>query len=258
MSNQTPLQGITSNANPATTTKDGIETITSDPHSEDRFLGQLQKIQSTSAFGVYVPDVLKAKSGIDYSRDIQFSIRREFWTFSQVRSIAYWSLSIGAVVGAGVVAGFTPNGFPDIFGPGAMMIWGVFLLALGLSGMWSEGKAKSNIRHCTKKTYGYKDPKGKFESEDFKVEPSFQGKDCLTDWDCTRKSNVPKGVCAVPEQAGITKVFRKGVLPIIVLVGAVMTGVAFSSTDFRLAKKDLAQAIIYGIGIGIVLVLIFS
>lgn len=231
-----------------------------DPFSfeNDRHAAQLKKAQQTAAFGLYLPDVLKWKTGTDYSKNIQFSIRREFWTFSQVYHIMYWCLTIGATVGAGVVAGLTPGAFPDIFGPGSIMIWGVFLLSTGLAALWTEGSAKSGIRSCTRDKFKSDDPNKKYKKDDPKVEPEFQGKDCFTDWDCTRKSTVNKGVCKVPDLGGFTLTIRKGVIPVLTLVGVVMTAISFSSTDYSLPKKDLAQAIIYGLGVGNALMLLFS
>lgn len=247
---------------PQSTTTKGQRTINKvvDPNDpvNNRFIGKLNEMKQTAAFGLYLPDVMKAKTGTDYTKDIQFSIRREFWTLGQVNHIIYWSLSFGAVIGAGVIAGLTPGVFPDILGPSALMIWGVFILTLGLTGMVGQGGAKRNIRKCSSKKYEYDDPNGTFKKGDHKVEVSFRGKDCLTDWDCTRGSKISKGVCKAPEPFEMAKAFRKGMLPIITLIGAVLTGISFSSTDFRLAKKDLAQAIIYGIGIGNFLILFFS
>lgn len=240
------------------TTKGNKEIASPLDPSNDRYQAQLKKIQSQSAFGVYIPDVLKAKSGTDYTKDIQLSIRREFWTFSQVNAIVYWALSIGMFIGAVTVSALTPNAFPNIAGEGAMMIWGVFLLTLGLTGIVSEPSARSSMRKCTKDKYKTDDPEGKFTTKDHKVEPMFQGTECLTDWDCTRKSEVTKGVCQAPKLGGVATGFRKGVLPIVTLIGAVITAISFTSTDFRLAKKDLAQSIMYGIGMGNMLVLLFS
>lgn len=227
------------------------------PGKDDRYAHKLEQARQTAAFGAYMPDIMKWKTGVDYTKEVQFSIRREFFTLSQVTYIIFWSLTIGALIGAAIIAAFTPGGFVDVTGSNAVMIWGVFLLSFGLAAAFSEHKAKSTYKKCTKEKYN-KDDKAKGIKKDVtpKVETAFQGKDCFTDWDCTRKTIPVKGVCKAP--APSFKFLRTTFIPIVVVVGAIMTGVSFSSTDFRLAKKDLAQAIIYGLGLGNAFILFFS
>ena len=223
---------------------------------DDRFAHKLEQTKQTAAFGTYLPDIMKWKTGVDYTKEIQFSIRREFFTLTQVTYIIFWSLSIGAVLGAATIAAFTPGGFVDVTGSNAVMIWGVFLLSFGLAAAFSEHKAKSSYKKCTKDKYKKDDPKKGIKEGTPKVELAFQGKDCFNEWDCTRKSTPVKGVCKAP--APSFKFIRTSFIPLVVIIGAIMTGVSFTSTDFRLAKKDLAQAIIYGIGLGNAFILIFS
>ena len=225
--------------------------------ADDRYTKQLKNVQQTAAFGTYLPNIMKWKTGVDYTKEIQFSIRREFFTLTQVTYIIYWSLTIGAVIGAAIIAAWTPGGFVDVLGDNAVMIWGVFLLSFGLAAAFSEHKAKSSYKKCTKDKYKKSDTsKGIVAGVTPKVEPAFQGKDCFNEWDCTRKNTIVKGSCHAPKPK--FHFIRTTFIPLVVVIGAIMTGVSFSSTDFRLAKKDLAQAIIYGIGCGNFFILFFS
>lgn len=247
----------TSGSNP----QDGAPPENPNDPSNNRFLSDLNKAKNEAAFGVYVPDIIKAQSGgkTDYNREIQLSIRREFFTMKQYLVGIYWAMTIGMVIGALTLALLTPNGFPDVFGENALMIWGVFLLSFGMSTMLSDFESHGRIRKCTTKKWDNDDPSGKktYKKGDFKVEEGYRGMECMSDWDCTRKSSVTGGVCSLPERNALFKFQQKVIAPILVVVGAIMTTITFSSTDFRLAKKDLAQSVIYGIGFGTILAIAF-
>jgi len=229
--------------------------------TDDRYAADLEKIKATGAFGVNVADVLKAKSGgaEDYSKDIQMSIRREFFTFMQVMEISYWSMTIGMFIGAMAVATSTGN-MISFTGEGAMMTMGVLLLSAGISGILSEWKAHRSIRKCTHEKWkeGDKLYEETATGGHYKVEPEYRNRDCLTDWDCTRKSSVAPGVCALPKLNPLSRTIRSVVIPIVLVVGIALVVISFSSTDFRLAAGNLAQAIIYGIFAGNAVTLFFS
>lgn len=232
------------------------------PPEDDTYATQINKLKQNSAFGVDANTLMKLQSGgkEDYSKQIQFSIRRQYFTFSQVWVIAAWALSFGALIGALAVALTTPDAFIDMStNPG--MVWGVFLLSMGITDLLSESKAHRNIRKCTRDKFeSTADAKkyGKTGKEDPKVESEYQGRDCMTDWDCTRRSKVPAGVCALPKPNALARAVRKVGTPMLLLVGIALTATTFTSTDFRLEKKDLAQAIIYGIAFGNLLAIVFS
>lgn len=228
---------------------------------DDRFQTQLKDMQGKAAFGLYMPDVVKATSGgkTDLNRDILVTVRKEFFNKYQFIEGIYWASTAGMFVGALVVAILTPNGFPDLLGENAAMIWGVFLLSFGISSLLSESGAHSSSRKCTREKFKYDDPsKGIKAGETYKVDEEYRGMDCLDDWDCTRKSTVTPGVCTYPKPNRLFLTIRRVVSPISLLAGIVLTATTFSSTDFRLAQKDLAQAIIYGIGVGTFFALILS
>lgn len=236
---------------------------------DDRFKAELDKMKQNAAFGINVMDVLKAQSGgtEDYSKDIQFSIRREYFTFKQVVEIAYWCMTMGAVIGAMTVAILTPNGIPDFFGgEESAMVWGVMLLSFGISMVFSDIAAVRNVRKCTRKKWKKTDRQvreaaktgGDPKAGQSKVEPEYQGRDCFTDWDCTRSSSVSRGVCELPKPNWLFRIIRNIFAPLCMLGGIFLTAMTFSQTDFRPPKKDVAQAVIYGVGFGSFAALFFS
>lgn len=245
--------------------KNNKNKATPDNPNDDRFKTDLAKLQETAAFGLNVMDVLKAQSGgkEDYTKEVQFSIRREFFTFKQVREISYWSMTLGMVIGALAVALTPPSVFPDLLnGPDGSMVIGVFLLSFGLSLVFSDFVAVQNIRKCTTDKWKATDQQvqqGKKTKGDYKVEPEYQGRDCFTDWDCTRKSTVTRGVCKLPKaKTPGSYVVRHFFAPLVLLAGILMTAFTFTQQDIRPNPKNLAQAIIYGIGFGTAVSLFFS
>ncbi len=225
----------------------------------NRYLKDLKDIQNSAAFGVNVQDLLKAKSGgkQDYTKDIQFSIRKEFFTFNQYVQGMYWSLTIGMVIGAFTIA-YLGGLIPDLFDFGGTtgMFWGVLLVTFGLADMLTATKAHGNIKHCT--TKNKKDPKTGKPTKEPLVDPEYQGRDCFTDWDCTRKATVTKGVCKFPEPNAFSKWIKKVVSPMIMIGGAILTAITFSATNKRMKNYELAQAIMFGLGFGNFFALLFS
>lgn len=228
--------------------------------TDNRFATQLDDIKKNAAFGVYIPDAIKAQSKgkVDYNRDILIQVRKEFFTMTEYLQGAFWALTIGAFAGALTVALLTPGGFPNLVGPDAGMIWGVFLLSFGISALISETGAHAGIRKCTFEKWKHDDPKKGIKSGDYKVEEEYRGRDCLNDWDCTAASTVAPGACAHPKMWSSTKLARGLFTPLILLAGVVLTTITFTATEYRLPKKDLAQSIIYGIGFGTFFSLLFS
>lgn len=253
MASPVPVSSMTASPNPA------AAAAGANP-KDDRFQTQLRDIQSKAAFGVYTPDVVKAASGgkTDWNRDILLTVRKEFFNIYQFTEGIYWAATVGMFVGALTVALLTPGGFPDLLGENAAMIWGVFLLSFGISSILSESGAHSGNRKCTRDKYTHANPKRGIKVGDYKVDEEYRGMECLDDWDCTRKSTVTPGVCAFPKPNKLFLTIRHVVSPISLLAGIVLTAVTFSSTDFRLAQKDLAQAIIYGLGMGTFFAILLS
>lgn len=228
--------------------------------SGSRFDAQLSDIKKNAAFGVYIPDVIKAQSKgrVDYNRDILLQIRREYFTMTQYMQGVYWALTLGAFAGALTISLLTPGGFPDVMGKDAGMIWGVFLLSFGISALISETGAHTGIRKCTFDKWKHDDPKKGIKAGDYKVEDEYRGTSCLSDYDCTAKSQVPSGVCAHPKIGSLSKLMRHLITPLVLLAGVVLTTITFTATGYRMENKDLAQCIIYGIGFGTFFALLFS
>ena len=231
--------------------------------ANNRYITELNKMKSQAAFGINAQDAIAAKSGgrTDYTKQILFSIRRQYFTWVQVGVISYWWATMGMFVGAITMAALT-NSLPDFSGSNTSMILGVFLLSMGISDMTSQMQAHRNIKTCTKDKFKSTDywvyKLNKAKAGDSKVDPEYQGNDCMTDWDCTKKSQVPRGVCKLPKPNALSRIVRGIVTPILLLAGIILTATSFSSTDFRLAKADLAQAIIYGIAAGNFVAVLFS
>lgn len=230
--------------------------------TKNRYAAQLDDIQSRAAFGVNMHDLIKAKSGgeTDYARDVQITMRKEFFTLKQVIVISFWFGTIGLGVGAFVVALMTER-VTDPFGPNALMFWGVFMLSLAMSDAVSGMEAHLNLRKCTSEKFKPGDHmvrKGFAKAGDYKVDPSHQGRACLSKWDCSPAVHVADDACTLPKPNAFVHFMRNVVTPVLLLAGVVLTTISFSSTDMRLAKGDLVQAIFYGIGVGNALAVLFS
>lgn len=225
-----------------------------------RYDTQLADIKKNAAFGVYIPDVVTARSkgSVDYNRDIILQVHREFFSMTEYMQGIYWSLTLGAFAGALSVAILTPGGFPEVLGEGAAMLWGVFLLSFGISSLLSETGAHSGIRKCTHEKYKHDDPSKNIKAGDYKVAEEFRGRECLTDFDCTDKSSAATSVCKYPPVGSLSKLMRHVVTPIVLFAGVLLTIVTFTTTGYRLQNKDLAQVIIYGIGMGTFFAIMFS
>jgi len=223
-----------------------------DPN-ENRYMADLQNYKATAAFGIMPFDVLKAKSGgrQDMYRDILITMRQEFFTFSQVTTIIFFSMALGCTIGALTVA-ITGNVFPDVIGPNASFVWSVFLLSFGLTGMYASHRAKRSSKKCLTKA----------QSESRKLEvldEEFQGIDCLEDWDCMRKAKAPpKGACSHPKPGPISNFIRWSIMPLIFLGGLIWTITVYVSNDQRAHPYELSQAIIYGIGFSVFTAVFFS
>lgn len=247
---------------PPAVQKDSAASLDPSSPTQNRFQADLDKFKKNAAFGAYAPDMIKALSGgqTDYDRDILLSIRRQYFTMTQFIQGIYWALSIGMLIATLALGIVTPGLFPDLLSANAGMIWGVFLLSFGISSLVSESGAHTGIRKCTTEKYkDPKDPKAK-EYDGYKVDEEHRGQECLTDGDCSIKpaSQIPPGVCAHPKMGSFSKLMRHLITPIALVVGIILTTLTFTATSYRLPGKDLAQSIIYGIGIGTVFAIMFS
>ena len=225
---------------------------------ENRWTAKLAQIQQGAAFGVDLEDVVAAKSDgrKDYTKEIQYSIKREYFTFKQATLVAYWASIVGLGVGAFAIMMVVPGAGWDFSLPTA----GVFVLTMGLADLTSEIETYGSLKHCTKKKQkqyvaGEAQPVMKPI-----VDGAFQGHPCMTDWDCTKSAHLQpgqKGMCTTG--AGLLiKAKRRVFTPLVVIAGIAMVSVAFTGLAERPSPKNMAYAIIYGWFAGVLMSLIFA
>lgn len=230
-------------------------------HPDDnRFTQQLTDMQNTAAFGLNVGKVLTAKSGgrKDYSRDIQFSIRREFFTFKQFIIGMFWAIILGLFIGTLIISTIVPGAQWDIMAYPSMTI-GVFVLSAGIADLFSEAEAFSSVRSCTPEKQKIVGVDGKTTNE-YIVDAEYRGAPCLTVWDCTKGGALKPGqrnACSV-RHGSVVKFKRRVITPLILIAGIILVVYSFTASSNRPSPKNLVLSIIYGIFTGTALSLLFS
>lgn len=246
----------------------GPQNINDLPYGEqlarNRFIAKLAEMQNTAAFGLNPQEVIRAKSGgkKDYTRMIQLSIRREFFTLGQYMVGVYWGITLGMFIGAVTLSETTPGGsWLDGYKVNFMMSLGVYLLSTGLALATSSVEAHSAIRRCSTK------PEDQFKQEGAPddtpghpdgVEAGFSGSECITDFDCTRRAAIKKGVCKLPERSGTGKFLTSGGVVIFLVAGIVMTIIGATGSAKALPKNFMALSAIYGIFTGNAIAIIWG
>jgi hypothetical protein len=232
---------------------------------DNRYTQQLTDIQNSAAFGVNIGKVIAAKSGgrKDYSKDIQFSIRREFFTFKQFIIGMFWAIILGLFIGTLVMSLVVPGAQWDVMAYPTMTI-GVFVLAMGISDVFAEAEAFSSVRKCTSKKQKIIMPGADKATQEYILDADFRGAPCLTPFDCTKGGHLKpgqRGACSVSHGAawgGVIKAKRTLVTPIVLLTGIGMVSYAFSTSNERPSAKNLLLSSVFGIFSGTALALIFS
>lgn len=220
---------------------------------DNRFTKDLSDMSKTIAYGADMNKVLLATSGgrKNFTNDILFSIKREYFTWKQFALGMYWSMIVGAFIGvlvmSLVVEGnlWNPMEFP------AMSI-GVFVLSFGLADLTSEIEAFTGLKTCTKR----KIP----GSNQYVAEMKFIGRPCFTDYECTSANHLKSwqiGMCG-HHPSSLVSFKKKVITPMITIVGAILVIWSFTTTDDRPKTKDVLQSAMYGIFGGTVSALTFS
>lgn len=214
----------------------------------------MREMQANAAFGIDAVDAITAVTAgrVDPTKDIMFAIRKEYFTFSQTTHIFWLGMMLGVGAFATAVMVTDKEGV-QITGEYGNQFIAIVLLSLGMASFFAVRATTRSAKKCSKD-----------------AEAEFKGRDCFTDWDCTRKSSLKGkkkgdkglvGVCKRPEQSGIAKAYRKVVVPLALIGGAI-----FVTIEVRAAKKDstlipahlATRASGMGIGIGAILMIFFS
>lgn len=226
---------------------------------DNRYTSQLHDMQNTAAFGLNIGKVIAAKSGgrKDYSKDIQFSIRREFFTMKQFVVGAFWAMIFGLFIGTLLMSLVVPGGQWDVMAYPAMTI-GVFVLAMGLADIAAEAEAFSSIRKCSSKQQ--KVIKNGKEVTDYIVDAEFRGAPCLTPFDCTKGGHLKpgqRGACSAGH-GSLVKFKRRAITPLVLLSGIALVTYSFLDSDERPSTKNLLLSSVFGVFSGTAMALVFS
>jgi hypothetical protein len=224
---------------------DGSGMVLQDQDPHNRFQSQLKRSFQNAAFGqVNVMDVVaNATNGQeDLYKKLRLSIRQQYWDLTEVVVTNYWSATIGMMVGALTMAILVPEAAPDVTGEHADMLWGVFLLVAAIAAGVSTTQTHRHMRRCDKK----------------KADDAFKGHECLSDWDCTEKDTVTKGVCSLPKPGWMVTHIRALLLPVMFVAGVALVAATYSASTYRLPRREMGQAVIYGLGIGNLVAVVFS
>lgn len=226
---------------------------------DNRFETELQDIQKSAAFGVNIGKIIAAKSGgrKDYTKQIQFSIRSEYFTMRQFVVGCIWSMIMGVFIGTLVMTLIIPGAQWDVMAYPAMTI-GVFVLAMGVADVMAETQSFSTQRHCTSEKQKVEKPNGEVE-EEYIVDPEFQGAPCFTPMDCTKASRLEPGqgnACRVPRW-GISKMKRRYVTPVVLITGIALVSYSFSDSEERPSSKNLYISSVFGAFAGTALAVLF-
>ena len=210
---------------------------------------KMEEIKRGAALGVNVQEAVKAhtKGYMDETRNIKLSIKRQYFTFWETVEAIIWGIIVGAFIGAFTVASTAPNAMVILTGKTAPQIWAIMFLSFGISGFLMKRFTRPGVRRCT-------------YNPTFKVPPSYRGRECLNDLDCTDQTQdkTPWDSCKIPK-FGIISRSVQNVIPTVALFGgAAMLILTQMDTDFRPHPTDIAQAVIYGAFGGAMLVLFFS
>ena len=219
------------------------------PKPKTKYEQKMEEIKRGSALGVNVQEAIKAHSkGMeDQTKSIKLSIQRQYYTFWQAVGIAGWGLVIGAFIGAIVVGSTAPNAMILLTGKTAPQVWGIMLMSAGLAGIIFKYFTHPTVKHCTF------NPK-------LKVPPEYRGQECISDPDCTDQTmeNTPWGACRRPKFGLISRSVQSVVPPVALFGGLVLFILSYLDTNLRPHPTDIAQAVIYGVFGGAMLVFVFS
>lgn len=141
-----------------------------EPEKYNRYTAQIKEMQRNAAFGVFVPDLLKAKSNghEDMARGIKLMIRKQYFDTNQVTRLVVTFTVVGMMISAAIYTAvwckpdlekyYASFGFGICAGAFSMMLYWWFVGA-----NWEAVCSADN-----------KD-----------VEPELRGNECLTDADCS-------------------------------------------------------------------------
>lgn len=203
-------------------------------------------MQDTAVWGINIQKVLKAKSGgqHDFTKNIELSMKREFFTMMQYGQGIWWGLIIGLFAGMVIITAAAPNLSFDMGDQGTQLI-GVLLLVASIVYFVTINFAHSGITKCVGKDYKTK------------LEPKYWGKACMSNQDCTASDRITPYMCTHP--SGRIRRFMHGPFKWIFLlfgIGAYL--VTSTGEGYNPQAVHTWQAVIYGLFTGTIMIFIFS
>jgi hypothetical protein len=207
------------------------------PPQYNKYNEQLAEMKRNSAFGVFIPDLLKAKSGgkEDMERGIKLSIRRQYFTTDQVLRLQVTFLVLGMMVATALYSAlWSPLDTQEYY---QCFVCGVCAGAFG--GMFYWYMVGANWETVCNK-------------HNPKVDPDRHGAPCVSADDCTvgRPSN-SLGMCVHRQPSSYVKFVRDSFMFFLLVGAGIFAGMA--TTAGKWDAKHTFAGVVFGASCGIFL-----
>jgi MFS family permease len=181
-------------AGPQAVAKQVTTAVKGEPPIGDRHKDKLAEIAATAVWGVNIGDVVEAKTGENFTKNIKRAITMEYFTQTQFVSGLYWSIIIGMFIGAILVVLFSD----EVGWRMTKKTTVVFSFAFFWGWLFSYGMASRSYKKCdsSKNADGSFKIKGidpRRRSTDDGGKPDMQH--CLDDDDCSIGTKPSAGSC---------------------------------------------------------------
>ena len=221
------------------------------PQGENKFDKGLADLQKGAALGINVQKAvtLRSHGRHDMTKDIRLSIKKQYFTMTQVMQMLLWGIIIGMFIGALSVATTAPNAMMLTGTKTSPKIWSIAVISAGVSAAVMGRLTRPTIHKCSKE-------------KKYKVPEEYKGNECLEDSDCTDQVKNPYGACRSPK-LGTTSRYVQTAFPMTAIFFGVVLYL-FSNPkndegdDIPPHTTDIVQSSIYGMFAGSMLMIIFS
>lgn len=183
------------------------------PKPPDKYQQQVAEMQRNAAFGIFIPDLLKAKSGgrEDMQREIKLLIRKQYFTYPQMRRLVVTFTVMGMMIAAALFSAlwlplrlgefYQSFGFGVCVGAFAMLVYWYFV-----------GENWETI--CNKHS--------KY------VDPDKRGTECIEHGDCSN-TNYARGMCIHRQPPVFSRYVRNSFIPLTFIGAGLFAGMASSA-----------------------------
>lgn len=200
----------------------------------NRYTEQLAEMQRNSAFGVFIPDLLKAKSGgkEDIARNIKLLIRKQYYNNEQVVRLVVTFLVLGMMIAAALYSSlWSPLDTKEYY---QSFAFGIFAGAFAGMFYWymfgANWESVCNGHHP-------------------EVDADKHGIDCVDPWDCTVGSiREPKGMCTYRRPSSYARFLRNSLMFFMLVGAGVFAGMASTANNWN--GKHVFAGFVFGAACG--------